>query len=256
MLYGFFSAGSRSGLAVTAVSLIILVVGGKNRYNMRFMKRHFWTFSLCVLLLAPAFAFFYKTCAEHNLLGEKAYQKYVSQTARGKGVIALIKGGRGEFFAALDAATDRPIVGWGPWALDTGDYLRKQVEDVASEMYLKYYDWFSTIKPRYLPAHSWIMGFWCWFGLPGFICMLYVGWLLVSTLKNRMDVIPEYFGHFAFFIPATIWAWLFSPFGNRTTFTLMFTMCLFAKAIQEGRFYYVSDMDEYVLDDSGKELIP
>ena len=94
-----------------------------------------------------------------------------------------------------------------------------------------------------LPGHSYVITFWLWYGFGGLVCMLYVGWLYFSTLKNRMYVVPELYGYFAFALPSVIWAWFFSPFGTRTSSTFLMVLCLFVNAIEQRRFYYISDAD-------------
>ena len=244
LIYGFFSAGSRSSLAMTIITILLLIIGGKVRESMKNVKKHIVAIAIVLATAAPLVGQFYKYCALHNYLGEAAYQKYMGQTKRGESILALLMSGRAGFFAGLHAAIDKPILGHGPWAVDEKGYWREYVlkygdaEDLASLNYVESKGW-----RRLLPGHSWVVSFWSWYGILGLVCMIYIGWLMLSTLKNRMAVVPELFGYFAFTIPGMIWGWLFSPFGNRTGTTLFFVLCVFAKSIEKGRIRFVSNAD-------------
>ena len=244
MLYGLFSAGSRSGLLVSALFLFLICVAGKTRQSMMFMKKHFTMFMLVFLIAGPLLATFYKYVATKGYMGEGAHEKYMKQTGGKSGILNLLKGGRGEFFVGLAACIERPIVGYGPWAIDRDGFLYRYIKENGSDESLEDYN--RVLKygnvPR-LPSHSYVITFWLWFGIFGLICMLYTGWLYFTTLKNRMHIVPELYGYFAFMLPSVAWAWFFSPFGTRTGSTLLMVLCLFTRAIEKGKFQFVSDVD-------------
>ena len=244
MLYGLFSAGSRSGLLVSALFLFLICIAGKKRQSMMFMKNHFTTFMVVFLTIGPIAATFYKYAAIKGYMGEGAYDKYLKQTGGKSGLLNLLKGGRGEFFVGLAACVEKPIIGYGPWARDKEGFLYRYIQENGSDESLENYNRALQygITPG-LPSHSYVISFWLWFGILGLICMLYTGWLYFTTLKNRMHVVPELYGYFAFMLPSVTWAWFFSPFGGRTSSTLLMVLCLFAKAIDEGKFAFVSDAD-------------
>lgn len=244
MLYGLFSAGSRSGLLVSALFLFLILIAGKTRRSMIFVKKHFTTFMVVLLVIGPLMTIFYKFAAVNGYMGEKAYQKYIKQTDGKSGLLNLLKGGRGEFFVGLAACIEKPIIGYGPWARDRDGFLQRYILKYGSDESLADYISISRrgVEPS-LPGHSYVISFWLWFGVLGLICMLYTGWLYFTTLKNRMHVVPELYGYFAFMLPNVAWAWFFSPFGMRTSSTLLMVLCLFTKAIEEGRFRFVSDAD-------------
>lgn len=243
MLYGIFSAGSRSGLLVSGVFLFLILVAGKTRESMMFMKKHILSFFIAFVAIGLLMTSFYRYAAVNNYLGEKAYKKYMVQTQGKSGVMNLIRGGRADFFIGLEACLERPFVGWGPWAVDTEGIVYKYIKEYGSDESLADYNRIIGLggTPR-IPGHSYVITFWLWYGILGGICMLYVGWLYFTTLKNRMHVVPELYGYLAFILPSVIWAWFFSPFGTRTISTFLMVICLFVKAIDERR-YYVTDED-------------
>ncbi len=244
MLYGIFSAGSRSGLLSVGLFLLLIGVAGKTRQSMTLVKKHFMAFSIVFVVIGLAMASFYRYAAVNNYLGEKAYKKYMSQTQGKSGLMNLIRGGRADFFIGLEACLKRPFAGWGPWARDTEGLVHKYIMEYGSDESLEYYNhMIQHGAVPYISGHSYVISFWVWYGALGLICMLYVGWLYFSTLKNRMHIVPEFYGYFAFVLPSVIWAWFFSPFGHRTESTFLMVLCLFVKAIEENKFYFVSDVD-------------
>ena len=251
MIYGFFSAGSRSSLAVMLITVLLLIIGDKKRKSMANVKKHIVAIVIVIAIGAPLVGQFYKYCAINNYLGDAAYEKYMGQTKRGDSIWVLLMSGRPGFFAGLRAAVDEPILGHGPWAIDEKGYWREYVYKYGDSNDLKELDSAEAKGRRArIPGHSWVVTFWNAYGILGLVCMLYVGWLMLLTLKNRMAVIPELFGYFAFTLPSTIWAWFFSGFSSRTSTTLLFVLCVFAKSIEKGRVRFVSDAD--VLPDYSK----
>ena len=245
MIYGLFSAGSRSSLGLMVVTILLLILGGKASNTMKYVKRHFATIAMVIAVLAIGAGQFYKYCAINNYLGEDAYNKYIVQTKRGEGLMHILMAGRSGFFAGLRAAIDKPILGHGPWARDEKGYFREYVYKYGDAEDIKVID-ASELRGRIglIPGHSWVITFWNWYGILGLICMLYVGWLMLSTLKNRMAVVPELFGYFAFMLPGMLWGWFFSPFGSRTGTTLLLVLCVFVKSIERGKVRFISDADE------------
>lgn len=245
LIFSVFSAGSRSSLGVLAASIFMLLIGGKNRDSMRTFRKYFWHICVLAFLALPLVMGTYKFLAVHNYLGEKAYQKYMQQTQRGTGILHVFMGGRGEFFVALSAAIKHPIIGYGYGTRDkegvTLSYIEKWGSDDSLKDYHRYLQ-LGFLPP--IPAHSWFANFWVWYGISGLIFMLYIGWLLFSTLRNRLHIVPELYGYFAYLIPGILWHWLFSPFGSRTSNTFLFVLMIMVKAIAEGRFHYMSELDK------------
>jgi len=240
MLFGIFSAASRSTFGIMFLTLMLILMGNSHRNSMGFIKRHFALFCVICIILLPLIMGTYKYLAVNGLLGEASLKKYQAQSERGSGFLSLLKSGRGGFFIGIDAATDRPILGFGPWALDTKGYVLKHADEFSSEEWWKYLnERYRTGRIGLIPSHSYVINFWVWYGILGLICMLYIGHLYFTTLKDNLDVIPELYGYFAFALPLELWAWLFSPFGRRTSTTLLFVLCLFARAVAQKRFWYV-----------------
>lgn len=238
MLFGFFSAGNRSNMLLTIAAVVVIVIGGTRRRKMDLIRKYFPLMLLLGLLIVPFFTVFYKYCAVHGYLGEAAYKKYMEQTKQGGDALSILRAGRGEFFIGLTACLDKPIVGHGPWAYDDKGYTREYMRKYATlEDYRRitgYMDAYGVVGM--IPAHSWIISFWLWYGVLGLICMGYVGIMFYQTLRRRLRVVPELYGYWAYYLIPTIWHFFFSPFGGRTSAALLFTLCLLTRAIEKGQF--------------------
>lgn len=237
MVYGLLSAGSRSTFGVSFLVLLLVLNGGKQSKTMDFLKKHFWTIALAGMLALPVIMWGYKTAALSGVLGDVSLKKYQEQSARGSGLMPMLMSGRAGFFIGIDAALDRPIMGFGPWAVDEFGYLQRYTEKYGSADAIKVLNENLALgRLGLIPSHSFVVNFWLWYGIFGLICMLYTGWLYFKTLKDRLSCIPELYGYFALALPTVLWAWLFSPFGHRTSATFLMVLCLFAKAVAEKRF--------------------
>ena len=244
MIYGLFSAGSRSSLAMAFFTFLVILIGGKSRKSMEYLRKHLTSILIILAISSILIGKFYKYCAVHNYLGETAYQKYITQTRRGDDLLSLLMAGRTGFFAGLRAAIDKPILGHGPWARDYKGYYREFLYKYGTSEDIERIDYYENKgQVGLLPGHSWVVTFWNSYGILGLVCMLYVGWLALSTLWKRMAIVPEFFGYFAFIIPGMMWNWFFSGFSSRTATTLSFVLFLFVRAIEEGRVQFHSDAD-------------
>lgn len=233
LFYGFVQSNNRSSLLMFGGSLFLILVGGKRARTMQFFKKKFFLIVVGAMVLAPLANFMYKRMASSGMLGEAALKKYELQVDKRSGVLQTLVGGRSEVFIGLSACLDQPIIGFGAWPEDTQGYsMRFFAKYGMSEKDLEWLQRSMEHGRNRLPAHSWIIQSWLWFGIGGLVWALYVGKLILGTLKNHLDAIPHLYGYFALVLPANIWNWLFSPIGGRTSLAFFFTLCLFARYYQ------------------------
>lgn len=159
-------------------------------------------------------------------------------------------GGRADFFAALFAAFDHPIKGFGAWALDEkgywGEFVKKYGTD---EEAAAYYRAVTEGRIKLLPGHSQLMVGWTWNGIGGLIFWLYILYLYYRTFRYNLSVVPELFGYFALSLPSAMWGILFSPLDNRLNVSFMFVLCLFVDAVSRGKigvFRRGKDLKKYI----------
>jgi hypothetical protein len=240
----FFSAlttaSGRSTAAAAFGSVLLVILGGKKSQQMKRLSNNFIFVLLLGLLFAQGLTAVYKHVATKGLLGEQAQEKYERQMKGKKGgVLATLMGGRLEFFVGLYAATKKPIIGYGPWALDVygyhDEFLAKYGNADDYEAYLNEQAWqqrvgHSFVRP--LGAHSHLIGAWIRHGIFGFLYWSYVLWLLFCYFRRDLATVPQWYGMLAVGAPSLVWNILFSPFGDRVGFTMIVVYILMVRAIR------------------------
>ena len=245
-LYGVFSMllspSGRSISVVTIASAFLVWIGGKKVNRMRIISRHFTTMVLCGVVLAFVAKWGYSFAARNELLGEKAVAKYEAQTRHGTGFLSLLLSGRGETFVGLMACFENPLLGCGPWPIDDKGYYARFLRDYgAAEDYEQYAQTVADQTRRgiylfsYIPAHSHLIGFWLWYGLPGLLLWLYVLKLYIDVMRRYIAAIPQLFGLIAITIPACLWGFFFSPFGYRVSTCSGIALMLIVRSVGKGR---------------------
>lgn len=248
-------SGRSSSLSAFAF-VAVLLIGGKRLVTIK--RRFCANFALVCLLgvLGVSLAkTSYQVAAERGWLGEDAYKKYVGQTGGDKSLKALLLGGRMESFCGLIACVDKPIVGFGPWAIDkwgyTDEFLFKygKAEDleslIADRSKGRYYD-------HMIPCHAYITAFWVSYGIFGLVFWLYVLFVFVRYLKQDCWAVPQWFAWLACAIPGYCWNVFFSPLGNRFTAILFVVACLMARAVRKGTFQLPLEMQQEILENERK----
>lgn len=215
--------GGRSAFAVSALSIFLVMFGGKTSQSICNVKRKIPLLLVGVCLIAVVAKVGYSFAATHGYLNEEETKKYYMQTSKGTGFLALLMGGRSEFFVGLIAALDKPWVGHGSVALDVhgyqGDFISKYGTMEEQEKYARLQ---AKGFLRTIPAHSHVITYWMWHGIFGLIFWLYVLYLTIQTVRKRLGIIPEWYGFFAVVIPAFLWDYFFSPFGGRVFESTLF----------------------------------
>lgn len=244
-LFALLSTSSgRSSFLVGMFGLLLLFTAGKTRKSLNRIKRRFWGLVVLVFVGGLFFATVYKHAAKQGLLGEAAQTKYETQIlskGRGEGILAILMGGRLEFFIGATACLKHPILGCGPKAED-----KEGLIDYFFEKYGTYDDLVMLEKQhakdlaegkyyRHIPAHSHIISFWLWYGIIGGILWVYILMLLFKTLKNYLGAVPQWVGYLALVIPGATFAVFFSPFGDRLGKAVLVCACFVAKNVADGR---------------------
>lgn len=237
----FSESSGRAAALVSCLGGFFIATAGKKISRMRSIGRNF-ALILCVLLVGLiAGKKLYSYAAENGYLGEKSQEKYYRQTRTGDGILHILIAGRTEFFCAISACIDRPIVGFGPRPHDSKGYLANILQEYgAPEDYERYmkeiqagermgYYW------RPIPAHSHIASFWLYYGISGLVFWLYVLYLFFGYFKSYSHMVPQWFGYCALTITAMLWDIFFSPFNSRITVSIVVSMVLFSRLIAKGK---------------------
>ena len=250
----FFAAltteSGRSAAATALGAAMLVLLGGKKRKQLDRLSRGLWGVVIVSLIIIQFLTMAYKSAATSGLLGEKAYHKYERQMkGRKGGVLATLIGGRLEFFVGTYAALKKPIVGYGPWALDVYGYYDEFLAKYGTAddyvEYLRaqaYQQKVGHSFVRLLGAHSHIIGSWLKYGICGLLFWLYVLWLVFRYFRKDLSAVPQWFGLLAVSTPSFLWSVMFSPFGDRVWETMLIVFMLMAHAVRIGRIHLPFEM--------------
>lgn len=213
----YLSEGSgRFAFAVLGLSSMLIALGGKAERSLSRIRKWFWVVVVVGAIFAGGIKSAYSWAAGSGRLGENAERKYRDQTRRGTDALSIIISGRTDFFVGLYACLQKPIVGYGPWPLDTEGYrayfYTKYGTDEEIRNVVELYDIYAM---KTIPAHSHLIGYWLEYGVLALPFWLYVLWLMFRYLREDIDVYPALFGWLVLAIPSTIIGILFAPYANR-----------------------------------------
>ena len=241
---GFSMLTTTSGrsAALGAIGTVgLILIGGKKREAIRRrLCNKFWLW--CCIAVVGIFCMhtLYRVAATQGWLGEDALEKYEQQTQGDTSIMALLLGGRMESFCGLIACVDKPIVGFGPWAMDNDGYTEEFLSKYGTyedyQSYLKSIEWgLANGKTTHLiPGHAYITEFWLWYGIFGLLFWLYVIFVLIRYLKQDCWVVPQWFMWIAASMPTYIWGIFFSPWADRIGGIIFIVACLMARAVRMG----------------------
>ena len=231
--------GGRSAFFMPCVSLVLVMLIGKDVNKMKSVRRHSMAI-LVVVAVASLGAFYgYKMLADYGI-GMKNAEHERERAARqgdknvSNKILALLMGGRAEFFIGFMAALDKPLIGHGTYPADTKGYRQDFMVKYGNEEDMRLITNMMKSGAIYgIPAHSHIVQSWMCNGIFGLLFWLYVVALLFNTLRRRMGVMPEYFGYLAMELPAAAWDIPFSPFGDRPFMVTLICVALLLKAMDK-----------------------
>lgn len=238
------SASGRSAALGALGAATLVLLGGKRPQGIkRRICDRFWLLVVIGVVGIFSAAAIYRIAATSGWLGEKSRQKYENQTQGDSSIGRLLLGGRMESFCGLIACIDKPIVGFGPWAMDEGGYrklfLAKYGTTDDYDRYVDRMSWLASQGARYnmfmIPCHAYITEFWLWYGIFGLIFWVYVVFVLIRYIKQDCWAVPQYFMWLACGIPGYLWCVFFSPFADRVPVILFVVACLMVRAVRLGR---------------------
>ena len=245
------SESGRGGAVASFAFVGILLVGGKRMRTMRNrFCRKFWLLAIVAVIGVFVAKNVYSTAATQGWLGDAARKKYEMQTKGDKSLMGLLLGGRMDSFCGLIACVDKPIIGFGPWAVDRDGYAEEflikygKAEDVEAMMRSQIN---GNVGGEYLiPCHAYITEFWLWYGIFGLLFWLYILFVLFRYLKEDCWAVPQWFGWLACAIPGYCWGIFFSPLSNRFSPLLFVVACLMARSVRLGKFQLSREMQEEI----------
>lgn len=229
------SSSGRSASLIVLLGAFMVAIGRKSRRRMAGIGRHLLPVGLLGIVMIFIFKQAYYSIAEAGLLNEGATAKYLHQTQQGKGLLALVIGGRIEPFVGIRAALDKPIVGYGSLPIDRGDYYYDTLVKFGNEEDVGRYEYERRKNPGsvlLIQTHSHIVSAWVTCGIVGLAFWLYVLWLMYQFIRRYAAAIPQWYGYFTVAFPYYAWHIFFSPIATRRQDVALFIACLLlARAI-------------------------
>jgi len=244
----FNSVSGRGQSMAVLLGGAMMLIGRKSRKSMQNIGKHIWIFFIVGIIVLFCYKVVYSYAASEGYLGEEARNKYIVQTDRGTGALSLLIAGRTEFFIALSAIVDHPIIGFGPRAEDRVGYAERFLmrygtqKDIEGYLFYKAH-YLNQGMPAAIPTHSHIMASWVWCGIAGLVFFVWVLYIVYQHIRYYSGAIPHWFGYFALTLPGMVWSIFFNPFGARWGIALPMVCMFFARAIGQGRMMLPYDME-------------
>jgi hypothetical protein len=245
------TSGRSAALSAVGTVGLILIAGKKRETIRRRLCNKFWLW--CCIAIVGIFCMktLYQVAATQGWLGEDALKKHEQQTQGDTSIMALLLGGRMESFCGLIACVDKPIVGFGPWAMDSRGYVDEFLARYGTsddyDSYVKAQE--RNLKKgggfKMIPCHAYITEFWLWYGIFGLIFWLYVIFVFMRYLKQDCWAVPQWYMWLAASVPGYLWGIFFSPWSNRVGGILFVVACLTARAVRQGR----QKMPDYMIEE-------
>ena len=249
-VFSMLTTQSGRSAALSSIAFVaIVLIGGKRPKTMMRISRYFWLIGCVGIVAIFAMHRVYKIAAMKGWLGEDSRVKYEIQSKGEDSIGRLLLGGRAEAFIGLLACRDKPIVGWGPWAVDTKGYREEfmmkygTMEDVM-ELYKRQQRLaaMGVTKDDMIKCHAYITEFWVWYGIFGLLFWLYVMYVMLRYLRQDCYAVPQWFAWLACAIPGMFWSIFFSPFQSRFGAPLFVVACLMSRAVRKGVFQLPLEM--------------
>lgn len=226
-VYALFSLSRSLFLIHTLVSVFLLYIGevrdDNKLYKYKRINNHILRNIIILICSLVVVKECYEYSASRGILGESAYNKYVAQ--KEKSEIGLLSG-RKEFFIALYAIKNSPLLGFGSYALDKKGYGKQfLLEYDPTNIYIHKFGSDSLI-----PSHSYIMGAWVYHGILGALFWVYIIYLLLLFIIKYSLFDKKIIAYMFLMIFTFLWDIFFSPgWGVRTYVALQISlvvMCL------------------------------
>ena len=242
------SISGRSSAATLFLSTLLISIARRSRRRMRAIGKHFVLFSVILIIGVFCLKEAYSYAASKGMLGEDARSKYYAQTHGDSSLMRILMSGRVEFFIAIRAMLDNPILGGGPYAKDTKGYTReflmKYGDRTDYEAYINRIYANGIGEAELLPQHSIITQFWGSSGIIGLIFCLYLLYLIFVFFKRYAGCIPHWYGYFSLTIPISLFSLFFNPYGARVEgYPLLITCLLFAKAVGQRKMLLPAQLE-------------
>jgi O-antigen ligase len=249
VLYGLMCVGldyRSNGLFYLFTGLIILF--RKQLMNMTLARKIGLT--LLVGITFQILFMIYVNAVLSGAFGGRHADTQLKETGNPYNPFSLISQGRGEFFVAIEAIKDAPILGHGSWAIDKDNHYRMMMfKDMDAGKFREN----TQNNTGVIPSHSVLLGAWLYAGIAGFLAMLYIFVLVLkrafSLIKDSRAMETPYYPLIVLYTVQLIWTFPFSPLPQIRN--IIPTFIAFIITIYYSLDNYEEDDDENLLSDNG-----
>lgn len=243
------TVSGRSASALSLLAVVFVALCKRSRKRMKLMGRYILLYGIVIVVSAVVIKNAYVYSAKNGILGEDSRIKYENQVHGNDSFLGVLMGGRTEFFIAIRAMFDEPIIGIGPIAIDRKGYALDFMQKYGTEKDLKQYCNYLAANGgvSLIPQHSSITQFWGHAGISGLIFWLYVLWQIAMYFKRYASAIPHWFGYLVPLALSNIFTIFFNPY-NRSLFPIFIVMILMCRAV-----YYKKILLPYAMEKEVRE---
>lgn len=223
-------------LDARSVGLFFLAASGVFFLDLRGRRFSRPAIAIGAALLVAAFFALFTVYADYALRNNPTSQTgmQLARVENPYNPVELLRVGRSEWSVMPDAIAERPIMGWGSWAIDPRNRYNFLEAERVGGLYIAAEQFEG---PARIPFHSVIAAAWLWSGLLGLASMVWLTVVLVRLGKaagSRRTI--QWF--LTLFLSAQMaWALLFSPPQSvRTQFPIAIAMLLYlgSGAVERG----------------------
>lgn len=158
------------------------------------------------------FMFYVNAVLSGDFGGKHAGDQLSEESGNPYNPFSLISQGRGEFFVAIEAIKDAPILGHGSWAVDKDSHYRMMM---LQDMKVSKVRMVTSNNITAIPSHSVLLGAWLYAGIVGFLAMLYIFILVMKKafylIKDERAMETPYYPLIVLYTIQLIWTFPFSP---------------------------------------------
>lgn len=207
-------------LSLSFSGLLFLIASGKWTKS---IIDSLWRRSPLLIVLPAALAAYaagliYVGGAASGVFGEEARQKFVEQRtdASGDAVLAILAGGRDEFYSSTAAIADSPIIGYGSWARSSYYYsiYVQGVREHGTPQQIQEVDRKIWIGEPLIPTHSYLLGAWVEAGFVGALFWLLLAWRTFNAIRQGLLLASRVQVMILLNAFPFLWNIFFSPFGG------------------------------------------
>ena len=226
----YYGARSQGFLPLLAVSVYIFFQTSKGSRFASMLRERGSAFHVVPLIVAcllianvGATALF----SSDYLLSKLPPAQAARDRAQASGDLGILFGGRAELFASVSAFLDKPLLGHGTLAPDTGGYYSRKAVRTLDRLGYPQSGQPIAISSVEIPTHSYLLQGLVWAGIFGGLFWIVLLGIVLNQFVKAVNWLPVYF-YLALF--GFLWGLFFSPFPAISRWTTAVSLAAFLAA--------------------------